>query len=300
MLSKIIEPSPLLATKINGLCRLPKGYELAVVQHGATFEEPEVHALRRWPSTLFHAEPTARPSVSCNYNFIKIIVSLVQLLYAISTLYRTRGDQIAMYGYAAFGLTVAPYAWMSLINLIGNLIRPQYDAMFVVESEDLDQLRARIKAEVESGDAAAAELFMVTGTVGRLTPLAEANLKQSHLEKRGQQSLNSRFEPDTGIFFLLMGAFYLGAVPIAIVGGLSHFAPAQSALYQRVWTMMWLVFGFAVGATVSMFTTHRTMKIGSMAATEVLFSVFYAAPAIGGYVVVAQMINEFGVCELLL
>ncbi len=105
--------------------------------------------------------PAERSSVSCNHNVVKVLISLAQLIYAISTLYRTRGDQVTQYGYAAFGLTVAPYAWMTFINLLGNLMCPQYDAMFLVESKSLDQLRAQI------GTAAAAR--RVKGTVGRLT-----------------------------------------------------------------------------------------------------------------------------------
>jgi hypothetical protein len=83
---------------------------------------------------MFRAKAEPQTTVCCSYNFIKILVSMAQLLFAISTIYRTRGDQLDLYGYAAFGLTVVPYAWMSFINLLGNLMRPQYDTMFVVKS----------------------------------------------------------------------------------------------------------------------------------------------------------------------
>ncbi|KAI9768637.1 MAG: hypothetical protein M1839_003997 [Geoglossum umbratile] len=65
----------------------------------------------------------------------KILVAIIQVLYATVTLYRSRGNQIDQYGYAAFGLTVAPYAIMSIINLAGQLVTPDYPAMYLVWSE---------------------------------------------------------------------------------------------------------------------------------------------------------------------
>jgi hypothetical protein len=39
------------------------------------------------------------------------------------------------YGYAAFGLTVIPYAIMSIINLTANLLTPEYPTLFMVQSD---------------------------------------------------------------------------------------------------------------------------------------------------------------------
>lgn len=162
---------PLVAAKIHGRCQLPDGYDLVEVPRIATFvddgEEPARSCPQRlwwWAIAMFRAKPEPRTTICCSYNFIKILVSVAQLLFAISTLYRTRGDQVDLYGYAAFGLTVTPYAWMSFINLLGNLMRPQYDTMFVVESTDLDELRELIA----KSDGQTKEHFAVTGTVGRL------------------------------------------------------------------------------------------------------------------------------------
>ncbi len=60
-------------------------------------------------------------------------MSLGQLIFAIATLYSARGDQIPLFGYAAFGLTVVQYAWMSFVNLLANSMCPQYGTMFLVE-----------------------------------------------------------------------------------------------------------------------------------------------------------------------
>ncbi|KAH7136981.1 putative pogo transposable element [Dactylonectria estremocensis] len=292
------ESRKIVATKIHGLCRLPEGYDLVVVPRTATFERDDQAAdlaspfhehVRRWLTAPFRVEAVPLTVLCCSYNIVKIFVSLAQLGFAIATLYRTRGDQIDLYGYAAFGLTVAPYAWMSFVNLAGNIMCPQYDTMFVVESSSLDCLRAEAEA------AGASDSFMVTGTVGRLTVQAEAELMRYYAE------VQSRFQA-----YDSSGAVYAAVVPIAILGGLSRFSPGQSTLYQRVWTMMWLVFGCAAGGAVGQIADHIEGRpvLGSTRHLHqfgfwfipISIALFYAAAPIGGYIVVGHMIKEFGVC----
>jgi len=79
--------------------------------------------------------------LSRNYNWMKASVSLFQAIYSILTLYATRGDQVTRYGYAAFGLKVAPYALVSVVNLIAHLILPEYPTRYVIETETLTRLR---------------------------------------------------------------------------------------------------------------------------------------------------------------
>ncbi|KAJ6443560.1 metallophosphoesterase [Purpureocillium lavendulum] len=348
------DPPRLLETKVHGLCRLPEGYELVVVPRTAEFDWDDasvaarlpVHArFVKWLTGFFRPEEAPHTVLSCNYNVIKILVSVAQLGIAVTTLYRTQGDQIKVYGYAAFGLTVAPYAWMSLVNLAGNLMCPQYNTMFVVESSGLDHLREdvardrarrmasrRQEAGAEAGSVAAplheasrgvhgkhevtdgelSDRFMVTGTVGRLTAKGEADVnalfKDAHegSQRRLMTDIHATWNSTRDVFIFL-ASFYVSVVPIAIVGGLSRFAPGQSATYQRVWTVMWLVLGAVVGNGLrpmsdaiegrpilgSTMRHHRTAIfwysiIGVMAV--------YAVLPIGGYVVVGQMIRDFGVC----
>jgi hypothetical protein len=68
-------------------------------------------------------------------NIAKCVVSIIQLLYAIITLYCSRDDQITRYDYAAFGLTLIRYATMSLVNLVGNILTPHYTCFYMVRSE---------------------------------------------------------------------------------------------------------------------------------------------------------------------
>lgn len=64
---------------------------------------------------------------------------MMQTLYGSFTLFRARGDQIERFGFAAFGLTVVPYILMSIMSLCGALLVPDYQALHVVRSYELDE-----------------------------------------------------------------------------------------------------------------------------------------------------------------
>ncbi|KAH8726398.1 hypothetical protein GQ44DRAFT_161546 [Phaeosphaeriaceae sp. PMI808] len=117
---------------IHGAYSLPAGYSFAIVPHDAQF-------VNLTGSATSH--PTIE--VSATYNMVKAVAALAQSAYALYTLYRARGDQISQFGYAAFGLTVAPYAVMSIMNLVGNLCRPEYPSLYLVESSIMDEARRR-------------------------------------------------------------------------------------------------------------------------------------------------------------
>jgi len=122
-------------------------------------------------------EYEANSEIACNYNTLKGLVALVQSIYAISTLYDTRGDQIARYGYAAFGLTVSPYVVMSLINLIGGMMTPQYPCLYMVGSSIMDEAQSRPG-------------FYFQGTVGRLAEVESERSQHLESEEGHFQILN--------------------------------------------------------------------------------------------------------------
>jgi len=210
---------------------------------------------------------------------------------------------------------------MSLVNLLGNILCPQYDTMYLVRSEGLHRLEERLRR----GTPEEQHRFRVAGAVGELTAEADDLLKTKYRKAMGggvpitnlfgdgvSLSVLSRLLPLFGVASpgrrATLGAmlsFYMAAVPIAVVGGLSRFEPGESALYQRVWTMLWLVLGFSVGALLQPPADYLegrpvigtpSKQIGPQYRIAVL--VVYGATAIGGYVVVAQMLEEFGVCSL--
>lgn len=133
MNNKFGNPAFVHRRNIHGVYNLPKGYRFAILPNDAQFQVPL--------SDSAVDQPTIE--VAAMYNIVKALIALVQSAYALVTLYRARGDQITQFGYAAFGLTVAPYAVMSIINLIGNLCRPEYPSLYMVESSVMDEARGR-------------------------------------------------------------------------------------------------------------------------------------------------------------
>ncbi|KAK6339985.1 hypothetical protein TWF730_001762 [Orbilia blumenaviensis] len=154
-----------MATKIHGRIKLPRGWGLATVPSDATFENDEPTNNTLWGTfmQLFKRDARRITKLSSNYSLVKAVVAIGQTIFASITIYRSRGDQINRFGYAAFGLTVAPYALMSLVNLIGNLICPEYSTMYIVENRALDNLLETITSPEMMAS------FVVEGTVGRLS-----------------------------------------------------------------------------------------------------------------------------------
>ncbi|KJZ73165.1 hypothetical protein HIM_07362 [Hirsutella minnesotensis 3608] len=360
-------PSSLMASQVHGIARLPAGYRLLVLPGWTTFEldndddekeisqAPSMTFTKRFRDFLgspFKAQPKLTSTVPCSYNVIKVLISIGQLLFSVLTLYETRGNQLAVYGYAAFGLTVAPYFWMSLVNLLGNLMCPQYPNIFIVNSPTLDRLRREIEAKGLSAR------YPFDGTVGRISQETEARVldANAHLLRctTALEIFFSRLDTETDksseamtLAFQAIAAYIVAAVPIAIVGGISRFDPGQSATYQRVWTMMWLCFGPMVGIGYGMWIlplfeswpvlwrtlmTRKASELSDAArvpghhekvanprgedgshsddaprfviwvhigrfALEAAFVGAYMAPAIGGYVTVAQMLLRYGTCN---
>jgi hypothetical protein len=83
----------------------------------------------RWASEIHLAK---------TYNLPKIPISILQTLWEIVTLWRMLGDRIALFGYGAFGLTVAPYAIMSIVNLATVLLRSEYTDVDLIHCCRLD------------------------------------------------------------------------------------------------------------------------------------------------------------------
>ncbi|KAF8876258.1 hypothetical protein BD779DRAFT_170319 [Infundibulicybe gibba] len=141
------------ARTMHGLHKLPAGYSFAPVPHDALVLDLGISQ----SSTIGQESATNICSV---FNFPQVAASLFQSLYAIFTLYRSRGDQISRYGYAAFSLTVAPYAIMSAINLVGGLLTPTYPTLYLIGSSILDEAKSRPGAQFD-------------GIIGRIAETSE-------------------------------------------------------------------------------------------------------------------------------
>lgn len=58
--------------------------------------------------------------ITASYSLIQPIIAIVQAAYAGVTLYKTHGDQLEQFVFTAFGLIVAPYLLMSIINFVAQ------------------------------------------------------------------------------------------------------------------------------------------------------------------------------------
>ncbi|KAF8242182.1 hypothetical protein K440DRAFT_607770 [Wilcoxina mikolae CBS 423.85] len=161
--------------------------------------------------------------ISSSYNAPKIIVALVQTVSASITLYQIRGDQIDRYGYAAFGLTVIPYILMSVVNLIGNLVTPDYPTLYLVRSQTM------CKAE-----KLGAKFDGVVGTIDKPSTAGPGPEKSDG---------NQRW---WNLWTASIASVIFCPIPFVIISALTKFHPAKSTFAQRFWLMSWLtlsVFG---------------------------------------------------------
>ena len=111
--------------QIRGTLSLPEGYELTILPK--------------------HAAVRPIDGVKCTeikYAY-KIIIAVARLLYDLTSLYHARVHQIARFRYDAFRLTVAPYAVMSLMNLISCLLSPDFEETYMISSGVMQEARAR-------------------------------------------------------------------------------------------------------------------------------------------------------------
>ncbi|KAJ5640681.1 hypothetical protein N7528_000306 [Penicillium herquei] len=112
------------------------------------------------------AEVIIQPSYSAS----SALIALLQVLYAASTLYESKGYQISRYGYAAFGFTVLPYLVMSVMNLVGTLVTPNYPSAYLVHTEIMDEAIKRgghfntIVGKLESDGLPVKEFYVFGGS----------------------------------------------------------------------------------------------------------------------------------------
>jgi hypothetical protein len=273
-----IKLEPLFAGKVHGRIRLPEGYGLAILPRNSRFVGDESAAV---PITL-----------SSNYNIVSILVAVAQLAFAISTLYQSRGDQTTRYGYAAFGLTVTQYAMMSLLNLLGNAVCPQYPAVYLIRSQAMSDAEA-----IPNGNA------LFEGVVGTLV---EDDLQIKEAKRRALENVPSAADLRTDFrktfkkSWQLPLVWFPTAVSIAITYGLSRFRKGSSTLPQRAWTMAWLAVGSYLGALADIDELRRdgpTRSIYWEYFGAALTLLIFAVPSVGGFTVVVQMLYQYGICS---
>ncbi|KAL1860785.1 hypothetical protein Plec18167_009196 [Paecilomyces lecythidis] len=384
---------------IHGVCHLPPGYGLVYVPYDAALETAGSSSNGREDQFQRYSE-----NITASYSLSKALFAIIQAIYACITLYQSRGDQISRYGYASYGLTVLPYVIMSIINLISAMVNPVYPALYMVESEIMDEARARggvfegtigrleaeddskdlkrtltfsgsVEEEKEESNESRASSQFLNFRIPRFhdkdsaeseeeeirlpissEPMPEPRISRSdypwnfgHVRLprrehfisvsschnfRRTSSLSTQLDFDNPRFFraffhkvfLISTPIFhmihsrkqwhesasslsliqclgtlIGCLPIAVIGGLTHFNSGSSTIAQRTWIMAWLAFGIAMGlysGTSQAGTTEKSIRAITVSRAVVfIWHLVWSAPAIGGFVVVSQMLGEDANCQ---
>jgi hypothetical protein len=291
--------------KVHGESWLDEDYYLAIVPPTASlelaFDDGKENTLVS-ERELVHREAL----LASSQNLLKLLIGLIQAIWATTTVYRAGGDQIQQYGYAAFGLTVAPYAFMSIFNTLANMLTPDYPSMFLIRTPELEEAEKLKKGFfkgvicVKLKDANTAE-DIPRSWIGHI--LASLD---NFFFSLGSTSMGSPLAPSDVI--LVLGLSF-SLIPLAIVGGISGFQQGNSSQIERGFTMSWLVIGIAIGVMVGpddpterVAVLLNAMRFASLYKTIIVFiaiAITYGVPATGGMVMVAKMIHDFGVCTLI-
>jgi hypothetical protein len=328
---------------VLGLSKPPDQYEFAFIPRNAEIlglADPILTPSSSSPDTHYHrlrflyhifTPSLSVPKISCSFSLVKGMAALLQSLYASFTLIRTNDGQLNWYGLAAPGLTVLPYAVMSTLNLMANLVAPHYPTMYLVRSEVMEEAERRtglmfhyavgkVVEESGSNDIAMEGWTEVAGTFkddDKLLYVSGSVEEDEKIEIRDgsdqriyvpacprfrrtddsqtsnsplRQVMNSQrpvdlHEEDSsdglpGMIIFLAQLF--------IILGLSHFSGRQSTVAQRAWTVTWLIAG-SFGENIS--DMWKSAPFAVLAGI-----VIYGAPAIGGFIVVFQMLRVYGIC----
>jgi hypothetical protein len=201
---------------------------------------------------------------------------------------------------------------MSAFNLVGNLLRPDYPSMYILKSQALVELQNKTNSEI------------------KITTVGEIDEKSTEARRN-----NDARESDPMSWFgpCMLGAF---GVHLLVVGIVTKLSKGHSTHAQRVWIICWLVFGgFITGINlayqvsfqfeeqvrgqqcedepdtrtadnqIDVFPTKPALPLlrdgePKWWISELSLILCYGAPAVEGFVVVAQMIENYGVCSKLL
>ena len=285
---------------VHGRHWLPQGYQLAILPtHAIVVPFAEV----RSDATLQLPDHPPSVRLSCSHNALKIAITLFQTIASVVTLYRTRGDQIDRYGFAAFGLTVVPYTIMSTVNLLGGILTPAYPTLYLVRSPEMEEAKTRgglfdgvVGTVVEAR----------TGVVEDGTGVVEDEITYpAYSAFRSRDAYASALSASSSS----AAALLLFPLPYVIIFALTHFRPANSTQGQRAWLMSWLALGVFAGsgapnlraAANSIANSSVNVSMDSFTYKYrifnwVVFIVVYPVAAIGGMITVGHMIKGYGTC----
>ncbi|KAH7200587.1 hypothetical protein BKA60DRAFT_528931, partial [Fusarium oxysporum] len=255
---------------VHGLSYRHSGYDLVIVPDDAVIDPIRTVDDGVLPQAWGNDVHLAK-----SWNVAKGLVALLQFCFSLFVLIKAQGNQIEVYGYAAFSLTVAPYAVMAFVNLLANACMPTYTCHYLVKNDVLSEMEEVLRVKFDG----------VVGTVRHvddnvnLSKMVRSENGSLHMISSGEDEEDTRLEvltPEKAITRgiipsqtvaieeckkielearrpwlivpLLIVGFLLVGAPVAIVGGMSKFrAGTESTPTQRGVLMAWLGAGQLFG-----------------------------------------------------
>jgi len=313
--------------------------------------------------------------IAASYSLPKAMVAIVQLGFAVMTLYKSSGTQLDYYGYAAFGLTAIPYALMSFVNLLGNMLVPDYHSLYLIGSDVMDEAIRRgarfdgvVGRLVQDTGASTATVEVISTatenekgesvtfsyhdeTEHKIFPATVIDYSTPSLPMKKRRKLvtdlietayrdlsPSIFIPSCSKFLrhrqytypnhanctqmTVEGSFtfsrtnyspwrnlisFINAIVVlAIIGGITQFKARNSTNAQLNWMLRWYIYGaFYSGFGIEDFIAFQRRPEPDMGPPNNWWGLLVAlpllcfgAPALGGFVIVVQMLYQYGTCSL--
>jgi hypothetical protein len=206
----------------------------------------------------------------------------------------------------------------------GNLLWPQYPAIYLVESQEMKEARSLPNAVIEE---AVRELDEVADQEMCVYRQSLVNTRWEHERQRNwKQRLYNLFGIQILVWeqrfkrqqnrdwrqvlkhclkwvILAVTAWIPTVMSILIIYSFTNFRKESSTVAQRVWIMCW----FCFGNCMKVLSAEDSLDDSTAAGRRVTFSylmllyavALYSAPSIGGFIVVGKMLSEYGICTLI-
>ena len=208
--------------------------------------------------------------LSCSFSRLAAVVAIFQLLFSVFTLVHTNlGNQIQLYGYAAYGFTVVPYAAMSLVNLVANSVTPNYPTLYMIRTPTMAD------AEAAGG--------MFDGVIADM-----ATERKTDVCKKYPASM--------GLLAFVLAILALAA-PWAIIYGLTGFRPGGSNGAQQAAIIIWILLGQLAGFINTFWFLEDPTEPGAGWIVLIAMSLFLGGPSLWGFYEVGQMLLAHGNCS---
>ncbi|KAF8242194.1 hypothetical protein K440DRAFT_639404 [Wilcoxina mikolae CBS 423.85] len=244
-------------------------------------KHPEDVSVANEDSDMPTEDESTKQKICSQYNILKAALAIFQVLYGSWELYVARGKQLETYGYAAYSLTVVP---------------PEYSHVYLVRYENAQSGPVEQKLNKRMAGA--------VGTICIDKKYKERTGLVSYFLNRVKVFRNTRTGERRHIVWwttlnvavgIILGICAYGA-PYVVSYMLTKYQPASSTRLQRIWIIVWLVFGQILGLVAivrrrSIFSFNCTKMVGWMFVVGPLVVV----PGLGVFVIAARMIMDVGI-----